>query len=351
MNKQKGKKKIGIYLPKIPENKSTARYQHSKAVVDNFDTYVISDEDIPKKIKANSKETFVLKDRSFYKRASKALSIAKEIDFDAFITSQYYECLFSGYLSKSTWIIDFNDDPFMFRYNNHFMHPRAMLTVFLPYLLNKAEMGIYISHPSTPHSFGKKTQHIMDGAPPPYGDPSSFHEKRFIWAGKPYLHRGMRVLLDALKEINISITIDIYGEGYEKSKRYAQKLGVGNNIKFYGRIPHDEMLNEIKKSDFGLCVLPERTDWVYSTPIKVGEYLAGATIPIMSDFPGMRWQAEDSGFYVKPKPDQLARLLERLSEFDKEKITILKERSVERALEIQWEDLMKDYVKAIKSVI
>lgn len=347
----KTEQKVGLYFSNIVDNKSTARYQHPLAVVKNFNTYLISDRKIPAEIKEKAKKVFILDDISPYKRGFKALSIAKKVDFDVFITNMYYECLFSGFFSNTDWIIDFTDDPLMFRYNNKFYRLRGLFTYILPYLLNQADLGLHISHPSSPHSYGKKRVHIMDGALPLYGEAISNSERRIIWAGKPYLDRGMKILIKSLQNIEDNIKIDVYGEGYEKSEKFAEKLDVSEKLKFYGKIPHDEMLNKIEKADFGLCVLPERTDWVYSTPIKVGEYLSGATIPILSDFPGMRWQAKDTGIYVEPNAKALASKLKKVINFSNDEIISRKEKALNRASEIQWDDMMKEYIKEIESIL
>ncbi|EJQ43724.1 hypothetical protein IEQ_05052 [Bacillus cereus BAG6X1-2] len=68
-----------------------------------------------------------------------------------------------------------------------------------------------------------------------------------------------------------------------------QELGIEEDVKFYGRIPYDEIWNHYRTAHIGLCLLYPHPNFVHSLATKLYEYMAAGLPSIVSDFPD--WKA------------------------------------------------------------
>jgi glycosyltransferase involved in cell wall biosynthesis len=115
-------------------------------------------------------------------------------------------------------------------------------------------------------------------------------------------------------------------------------------LNFHGPQPNKEVIDSIEQADVGFCLLTEETDWYYAHPIKIGEYLAGGTIPIASAFPGIQQLTRDAGILIKPDHNEVAEAIETIAT-DNELRHTLGERARERARALDWRDEREWFAK------
>jgi len=93
----------------------------------------------------------------------------------------------------------------------------------------------------------------------PYDARNEQSSPSIIFAGRLFWLKGPMYLLKAfkmLKEDFKDITLKIFGKGPEENRmnRFISEAGLKNYVCFYGRVPHRNLIAEIKKSD--VVVLP-----------------------------------------------------------------------------------------------
>ena len=343
---------IVYYVPTIPDVWSTDRYQHALGLVEAADeSVVVSNAPVPDSL-AKRTTTQVVDAESVLSRGRAAASVATSApDSTTFVTSYHYEAVLAGSIAKQRgvrWVPDVYETPAQYRLNQ----PRTYHQVTargLAGLLHQAERAVHSFHPETPYQYGSDRRFLPNGAPvsivdPAYADRSTLH---VAWVGSPRLDRGGELLVEALARVDSSLVVDVYGTTDPHVESLAAELGVDDVLRFNGRVPHRKALDGVREADVGYCVLPPRTDWRYAPPIKVGEYLAGATIPLVSDFPGMRYIAKDAGRYVAPRPDAVATALDDLSALSLADRHGLAEAARERGEEIAWEEVRAEFARQV----
>lgn len=84
-------------------------------------------------------------------------------------------------------------------------------------------------------------------------------DKRILYVGRLHMEKSVNTLIEVMPFIikNFkNVCLDIVGAGHlrEELEKLATKLGVKNNVKFFGKIPHEELLKAYNSSD--IFVLP-----------------------------------------------------------------------------------------------
>lgn len=347
--------RVAYYVPVVPSVPSTARYNHALALAESAEQAILlTHEDPPEKIANAYGEVRVIpgsvtpsagnlsKVSPRLGQGRRAARIADRFldPADAFVTTFHYAPALAGYLADAPWVLDLYDDPYQYIYNS----PRSMQEVlarFLRVLLGRADRAVHTIHPSSPRLFGADRRFALNGAPTEVIEPGQKPPRdplRCVWAGKPRLDRGMELFLRALARSEPAIEVDVYGAPVEDAGSFAERLGVADDVTFRGQSAHETVRRAIGGAHVGLCLLPRRGDWEYSYPIKVGEYLAGGTVPLCSGFPGMRSLARGAGVYVEPAPAAIERGLEALATTGSAEAEQQQERCRSRAEAVSWDD-------------
>lgn len=73
--------------------------------------------------------------------------------------------------------------------------------------------------------------------------------------------KGHRFLFQAITDLSargFDILLDIAGDGPLRDEliEYAGSLGIADNVRFLGVVPHDELLRRMARGEWALCVLP-----------------------------------------------------------------------------------------------
>jgi PEP-CTERM/exosortase A-associated glycosyltransferase len=133
--------------------------------------------------------------------------------------------------------------------------------------------------------------------------------------GSFYRYEGLDLLIDAMAQLRTArpeVTLLLVGGGFEDTRlrEQAARLGLGDTVRFTGRVPQSEVRRYYDMIDF--LVYPRRrmrlTDLV--TPLKPLEALAEGRIVLASDVGGHRELLRDgvTGFLFAPDDaDALAR--------------------------------------------
>lgn len=333
---------VAVYFPTIPETKATARFQHIIALLDASETVlVISNSKPPKEIQNRASEIKIVSG-GLLAKAQRARKIAKSHvgRGGTYVTSFHYEAALSGYLASRDgvrWVADLFDAPVQYRLNNPGTH-HEITSRGVEQFLHRAKVAVHSCSPETPFTFGRDGRFLSNGAPTTMVEPMfpNTDVLSMAWVGSPRMNRGGDILLEALNHVEAPIKVDVVGSNYEKVETRAQQMALNNQVTFHGRVPHDEALKITSEAHFGFCVLPDRPDWQYATPIKVGEYLAAGTIPLLSDFSGMHYMAGDAGQYMEPNPTALAAAIGDLNALDRERLIELHRITAQRADKIGW---------------
>lgn len=354
------------YVPTIPEVYSTDRYQHALAITEHFEnSYIISNNCVPTSISKRASSVTILSSQNVRSRGYEAASTAKNLigGDGLFITSYHYEATLAGFLADKIqqitsrenvpiWVIDVYETPAQYRLNN----PRSyhqVTSLGLGLLLKTAPYGIHSVHPTTPYQYGSTRLFINNGAPVKKTNPTYKPEStslNIVWVGSPRADRGGTILIEALKKMQHSIKLDIYGELDRPLKEDLGSVGDHHNINHHGHVDHDICLRAIESADVGYCVLPPRKDWKYAPPIKVGEYLAGGTIPLISQLPGMVQIATAAGWYVQPTGKAIARALDKFVMMNQDSLISQKKIARKRAEEIRWESIRSEFATQLKII-
>lgn len=101
--------------------------------------------------------------------------------------------------------------------------------------------------------------------------------------------KGHRFLLRAIRDLTsrgLGIVLDIAGDGplRDDLTEYADALGIADNVRFLGVLPHDELLSRMERWEWDLCVLPSivsRDGEHEGIPVSLMEAMARG-LPVIS---------------------------------------------------------------------
>lgn len=334
---------VAYYIPNIPQNKSTTRYNHAYALPDfSKNTALITyDQNVARDIIRRYDKIFILDNKNFYLRTLEAKNYAEQFldsqrsPENIFITTFHPSPALSGLLSKHYWVIDVFDSPHQLYYNNRNLRYRTLVFI-LTLILDKADRGVHTVHPGTPETFGDDVYYATNGAPFNNIYPNiQNNERKFLRGVCAGMKGDMTCILQAISNGSINIKLDVYGTVSASDKNLTSELNLDKHVTYHGSQPHDIVVEAIEQADVGFCILPQRPDWRYANPIRIGEYLAGGTIPIISPLPGSRELIRDAGICIRYDDSNLSKVLVALSNNIKLR-TALQERARRRAKEIRW---------------
>lgn len=132
----------------------------------------------------------------------------------------------------------------------------------------------------------------------------------FIYVGDIVINRNVFGMLNVIGElkkrgyknlqlkligpISNSLEIELY--------KYMKKIGVGEEVIFYGRLPYTSIWDHYSRAHVGLCLLYPHPNYLQSMATKIYEYMAASLPCIVSDFP--EWAAlinkTNSGLTANP---------------------------------------------------
>ena len=340
------------YIKDIPPIASITQFNHALGIAEQDPrSALIVHEPPPKVVKDAYSTVEVLDTKTPFGRVRDAIRFVNDAvnrnPGTVLITAGQIEPVVAGYLSKADWVVDLYDDPLQGIRNDPIS--RHQLTDRLTkQLVERAQLGVNTLHIDAPNKAGVRREYSINGAPthliehriPEYTKPL-----RAVVAGKATLDKGMNFVADGLANARTDIHIDAYGTVDEQTIRYCKDRGVSDQIEFHGSTEHRVVREAVSRSHVGLCVLPERGDWTYHYPIKLGEYLAGGTIPLASNFPAFRELAHETGVYVEPSSEGVASGLDQLGVLSKETYRERSRATRRRGEEVGWVRVRKAFAQ------
>jgi glycosyltransferase involved in cell wall biosynthesis len=367
-----GDSAVVYYVPKIQPISSITEYQHSTAIANCVDKATLITEITPPPEIATAFEHVHILDQEYdsihgpldrirgraigtaLTRALRAARIANRRlrKRGVYVTTFHYIPALSGWFSNKEWIIDVYDDPTQILLNRPDSQFHKFGVPILKRLLNRADAGYNVLHPDSENTFGQEITYGINGAPTAHIKPKSkpdYPPLHCIVVGKTEPHQGMELLLPALAMVENPIHIDIFGEPFDESLTLAREFGVKDSVTFHGNQPHSTVVESIATAHVGLSVLPRRTDWMYSYPIKIGEYLAGGVIPVATDLLGTRRIGGDACYYVNPDPKQIATSLDEIATMDEDRFQQCSTDCRQQAERIAWTDERERFGTVVKS--
>lgn len=117
------------------------------------------------------------------------------------------------------------------------------------------------------------------------------------------------------------------------------------NVKFYGRLPHDELAELLSKMD--LHVFTSRSEGFPKVTLETAA--AGVPSIVYSDYGAAEWITTGKDGYVVDTFDQIVEVLKDLQSHP-EKLKELSDNAVAMASRFDWKNLIKDWEKAIISL-
>ncbi len=161
--------------------------------------------------------------------------------------------------------------------------------------------------------------------------------RHVVYAGSFFPWKGVADLVAAAGQLAGLRIILMGGDERRMAELSARAAPGGAAMEFTGRLPHAQVMSRLASAC--IAVLPNRdeTDSVFTSPIKLFEYMAAGCAIVASDLPALREiLREDDAEWVKPgNPDSLAAGIRRLAS-DPQRAQVLGDRVRARSLDYTW---------------
>jgi glycosyltransferase involved in cell wall biosynthesis len=330
------------YVTEVPPIPSTTRYQHALGIGEHTSESVLLTHDAPPPQIADVYEDVHLMTGNPARRVWQATRILNELSEDdtTVITSGQYEPTLAGYLSNQRWVADIYDDPIQ----GILHYPRSyheILSRIRQRLLSYGDRRVYTLHPLHPRvdDTDGAARFTLNGAATGFLD-GTINDLtaplKFVQVGKTMTDSGLGTVLRALSNLSGAFEFDIFGESNRSLERLIDDLGLNAYVTVHGRTPHAETRSAVEDAHIGFCVLNERADWRYQYPIKIGEYMAAGTVPLLSNFTGLRQLAKTAGIYATPTVASITDCLKYISQLSNHEYRRRAKKSRAQAETIAW---------------
>lgn len=112
--------------------------------------------------------------------------------------------------------------------------------------------------------------------------PAEEKENVVVWQGAVNVERGLEELCEAFKWINAKLYIIGQGDIRDELERHVEKEGLGERIRFFGRLPFEEMMSLAEKAKLGVSIDKDTNmNYAVSLPNKIFEYIH-CSVPILA---------------------------------------------------------------------
>jgi glycosyltransferase involved in cell wall biosynthesis len=184
-----------------------------------------------------------------------------------------------------------------------------------------------------------------------------------IYVGNMYYHRGIDIILSAMRQVDNDIQLELIGPAPETSQRnddfnknldepFVKTVDKFDNIDYLGEMDHDQVMAELDQADIGICLLPyERgvENFKYSYPIKIFEYMATGTVVLATKTEPTTDLLTESQLLSTTDSSELASAIMELNN-SPQVISQLKRRNLTKGKSHCWEVLRKDLDERISEL-
>lgn len=184
--------------------------------------------------------------------------------------------------------------------------------------------------------------------------PSPYPNSRpnVVYAGQLFDYKGIPTVLEAAARLP-GLCFHLVGGTEEDIARHqllARDLGL-KNLTFHGLKPHSAVPPFLWHADI-LLLPPSRhhPSSTWTSPVKLGEYLASGTPVVATDIPALRdWLTDQQAEFVRPDDaEKLAEGIERLLA-DKPRAESLRSAGPEKARELSYERRAEAILRSLKN--
>ena len=168
-------------------------------------------------------------------------------------------------------------------------------------------------------------------------------EEYIFYAGSLKKWKGVDVLIKAMKYLpGEKLLIAGNGEEFSNLQNMIKKENLQDRIKFLGYIPHTEIPKFLSKAK--ILVLPnvEEDTSVFTSPLKLFEYMAAGKPIVASDIPCLKevLRHEENAYLVKPRnPIVLAEGIKK----------VLYDKKLRRKISLKAKEEVKKYTYSIRA--
>jgi glycosyltransferase involved in cell wall biosynthesis len=167
-------------------------------------------------------------------------------------------------------------------------------------------------------------------------------EKMILYQGAVNQGRGLENAIRAMKYIS-GATLSIAGSGdiLEQLRHLVKEEGLGGRVRFFGRLPFDDLSNLTLRADLGLSLEEDLgLNYRYALPNKLFDYVQANVPVLVSDLPEMSAIVRKYSIgevAVSSEPEDLAAYFAEML-FNEEKRAIWKKNLEKAARELTWEN-------------
>lgn len=172
-----------------------------------------------------------------------------------------------------------------------------------------------------------------------------------LYSGHLYERKGAHILAEAAKSLPSDVLCVFVGGTAKDITEFTKRYGASENVIIVGHKPHDDIPYYLRAAD--VLVLPNSAKdddaRLYTSPMKLFEYMASGTPIIASDVSSVREVLDDScAFFVQPdEPILLARLVGTVLEENNATIHVA-EKALEKVKQYTWENRVKNILTFIQ---
>ena len=124
---------------------------------------------------------------------------------------------------------------------------------------------------------------------------------KFVYHGRLDKHRGILEFMKhivAWNNVGIACHLTLIGEGSAVSEIKKRHAKHADFFTLKGRIPHREVLEQLKDCHIGILPMPATKVWKLASPLKRGEYLSSGLMVVGLDHQGHRFD-DDVGPWMQ----------------------------------------------------
>lgn len=180
-----------------------------------------------------------------------------------------------------------------------------------------------------------------------------FDKKIVLYAGHLYKRKGAFIAGSAAEKLNDDTLAVFVGGTDDEIPDFTKRFGGDTHVRILGPKPHAEIPYYLRAAD--ILVLPNTAKdadaRLYTSPMKLFEYMASGTPIIASDVPSIREILDETTAYFV-KPDDASALAVCINEVlcEKEVATIKAEKALGKVQQYSWKNRAKKIVIAIEAV-
>ena len=200
-----------------------------------------------------------------------------------------------------------------------------------------------------------KIEIVPNGVDLSFFNSKNKNERKIVFSGVMYHHRGLDTLLDSVPKILEefpSTEFILLGDGPEmnKLKNIVKEKNMESHVKFEGWVDRKQIPGKISDALIGIGPLKRTTVTENALPIKVLEYMA-SSLPIIAKkgtLPNDVLQDNENGFFIDDAEELSEKIIELLK--DPQQAKLMGEKSLEKVQKFSWKNIVNSILNIKNSI-